>query len=313
MSFAFGTNYAKTEERLSDNNHTAKLFKTLLISVLVLSSCSIFYYIIHPKWPADSFAISRTERILLQPTSADSPTNISHLVFGIVGSEGAWHHRKGYGETWWRPNVTRGYVYLDIPPTGDLLPWSSASPPYRVSEDLSELIKEINPAAPIVTRVVHAILEIFREEDHESFRWLVMGDDDTIFLVDNMVDVLAKFDHTKYYYIGGISECLNPNFFFSFNMGFGGAGFVLSYPLAKAFANNVESCLRRYPQLITGDIIEMSCIADIGVNLSPHKGLHQVKLYSQNVPCESTLVENQKTNTRLPLCKVTLWLNYDYK
>ncbi|KAL3518826.1 hypothetical protein ACH5RR_021415 [Cinchona calisaya] len=264
--------------RSFDISHVPNVYKTILISGLVLSSTIIFYYVIHPKSPTNSFVVSRIEKTLSQSTFTDTPTNISHLVFGIVGSEGAWHHRKGYGEAWWQPNVTRGYLYLDIPPTVDILPWSLTSPPYRVSEDLTKLINEINPAVPILPRVLHAILEIFREEDHEGFRWLVMGDDDTIFFVDNMVDVLAKYDHTKYYYIGSPSECLNSNFRFSFNMGFGGAGFALSYPLVKAFANNVEDCLKRYSHLVTGDIIEMSCIADFGVNLSPQKGLHQIDL-----------------------------------
>nr|XP_027122549.1 uncharacterized protein LOC113739524 [Coffea arabica] len=228
--------------------------------------------------PSNSLAMSNPEKTLLQSNSNDSTTNISHLLFAILGSEGAWHHRKGYGEAWWRPNVTRGHLYLDTAPEGDLLPWSSASPPYRVSENIEKLIKEIAPAVPPIIRLVHTILEAFKEGDKEGFRWLVMGDDDTVFFVDNLVDVLAKYDHTDYYYIGCQSDYVKSNFWFSFNMGFGGAGIALSYPLAKALAKDMNGCLRRYAHMNTFDIIAMYCISDLGVNLSPQKGLHQVDM-----------------------------------
>ncbi|KAL0389310.1 UNVERIFIED_CONTAM: hypothetical protein Scaly_0288100 [Sesamum calycinum] len=122
-------------------------------------------------------------------------------------------------------------------------------------------------------------MEVFRETDHENLRWVVMGDDDSVFFVDNIVDVLGQYDHTKYYYLGGQSEFVMSNYWFSFNQGFGGAGFMLSYPLAKALSEDMESCLRRYAKWISADQITMACIADIGVNLSPQKGIHQIDLH----------------------------------
>ena len=121
-----------------------------------------------------------------------------------------------------------------------------------------------------------------------NLRWVVMGDDDSIFFVENMIDVLGGFDHRKYYYFGGNSEFITNNYFFSFNQGFGGAGFILSYPLAKALANDMENCLRRYAHVYSADTITMSCIADIGVNLYPHKGIHQVSIFPivlANISC----------------------------
>ncbi|KAL0435370.1 UNVERIFIED_CONTAM: hypothetical protein Sradi_0244900 [Sesamum radiatum] len=102
-----------------------------------------------------------------------------------------------------------------------------------------------------------------------------MGDDDSVFFVDNIVDVLGQYDHTKYYYLGGQSEFIMLNYWFSFKQGFGGAGFMLSYPLVKTLSVDMESCLRRYAQLRSADLITMACIADIGVDVSAHKGIHQ--------------------------------------
>lgn len=54
---------------------------------------------------------------------------------------------------------------------------------------------------------------------------------------------------------------------------------MLSYPLAKALANDMENCLRRHAKINSADLITMLCIADFGVNLSPHKGIHQIDLH----------------------------------
>ncbi|WOG82950.1 hypothetical protein DCAR_0102122 [Daucus carota subsp. sativus] len=209
--------------------------------------------------------------------SENSPTEIKHLMFGLLGSAKAWEHRYSYIESWWRPNITRGYLYLDKNPSPEFHPWPKSSPPLKISDDISKLLRETKHVAPVMVRMVHAIYEIFRE-DHEGVRWFVMGDDDSIFFVDNWVDVLGRYDHTKYFYIGGQSETILSNYYYSFNQGFGGAGFALSYPLAKALANNMEGCLRRYPYLNSADLITMSCIADLGVSHTAQKGIHQIDL-----------------------------------
>ncbi|CAI9107855.1 OLC1v1007326C1 [Oldenlandia corymbosa var. corymbosa] len=206
----------------------------------------------------------------------DSPTTVNHLAFGLQGSEKTYHFRRYYVESWWKPDKFRGYVYLDKPPQGNLLPWSKISPPYRVNDNISKLISELKPINPLMARMVHGISELFREE-HQELRWLIMGDDDTVFFVDNLVEVLSKYDHTKYYYIGNPSEFVLSNFWFSFNQAFGGGGIVLSYPLAKALVDDMDRCLRKYSNL-SADTMTMACIADLGVDLTVHKGLHQMDL-----------------------------------
>ncbi|KAL6563902.1 hypothetical protein OROHE_005142 [Orobanche hederae] len=155
----------------------------------------------------------------LEPSIASSrenhpqPTNLSHIAFGLMGSVQTWPHRRNYLEPWWRPNKTRGYLYLDRPPTPDILPWPQTAPPYRVVDNLSDYFRQAKPRFELMPRMVHGILELFRdEEEHGNLRWMVMGDDDSIFFVDNIVDVLSEYDHTKYYYIGWHSGdgCFEP-------------------------------------------------------------------------------------------------------
>ncbi|KAL1547446.1 hypothetical protein AAHA92_23923 [Salvia divinorum] len=244
----------------------------------------LFYVILvavsnrYPNCPSPSAAFFppflKTQQPSPPTTTTTEPTTLDHLVFGLVGSEQAWHHRRPYIESWWRPNATRGLLLLDAAPTGDLLPWSPASPPYRISDDLTRLL---NKTDVVAQRIIHAIMEVYRE-DHENLRWLVMGDDDTIFVVDNMVEILSGYDHTKYYYFGGQSEFILSNYWFSFSQGFGGAGFIMSYPLAKLVAADMEKCQLRYRHLNAADKTTMMCIADIGVNLTPLKGIHQIDL-----------------------------------
>ncbi|XP_042016080.1 uncharacterized protein LOC121764056 [Salvia splendens] len=53
----------------------------------------------------------------------------------------------------------------------------------------------------------------------------------------------------------------------------------MSYPLAKALVRDMDGCLIRHAGGWSADWISMACIADVGVSLTPHKGIHQVDLH----------------------------------
>lgn len=255
----------------------SRVWKTLLALGLIL-----YLILIIPFSTTQNFQLLLMRWTTPSPSSSSSHqrTNLRHIAFGVMGSVPSWPHRRGYVEAWWRPNKTRGYVFLDQPPTPELLPWPQTAPPFRVVDNLSELFRDTKPRFELMPRMVHGILELFREEhDGDEMRWIVMGDDDSLFFVDNIVDVLAEYDHTKYYYLGWHSESVISNYWFSFNQAFGGGGIVLSYALAGALVKDMEGCLIRYADSTSADLITMTCIADIGVNLTPHKGIHQVSIF----------------------------------
>lgn len=207
-------------------------------------------------------------------TGTGSRTNLSHIVFGIVGSLNTWGSRKPYLESWWRPDLTRGYLFLDGTPNTSLLcPFTC--PALRINEDITSW--EIYPAIkrPTQIRMVRSILETFRQGD-QDVRWFVMADDDSVLFVDNIVQVLSKYDHTKYFYLGGSSESVLSNAYLTFEMGFGGAGFAMSYPLVAAMAQTLDGCIKRYPYILSADYLTYICILDLGVAVSPTKGFHQV-------------------------------------
>ncbi|XVF19300.1 hypothetical protein REPUB_Repub11eG0098500 [Reevesia pubescens] len=243
-------------------------FYTLLYSQFCNQSSAGLFSTFELKWSTSSKTAS------IYPTS--SPTNISHIRFVLVGSLITWKYRKPYIEAWWRPNETRGNIFLDSSPTKEFLPWSSASPPYQVNEDVTKLRIYPKLVNPVQIRLYRSILDTFRFGDNQNVRWYVMVDDDTLLFVDNLVDVLAKYDHNKYHYIGTNSEFIKSNYDFSFDMGYGGAGYALSYSLVEALVPVMDKCIERYPHLYVMDHLSSFCLADLGVGLTIEKGFHQI-------------------------------------
>lgn len=244
------------------------LFTYIYISSHLSNQSSTLLIAMQSRWNPSSFHL-------------DSPTQISHIVFGIAGLSKTWGYKRWYIESWWRPNVTRGYVFLDTTPIQHF-PWPLSSPPFRVSEDISKYNEYYKQGTPFYIRILRVIEEVFHAEN-ERVRWYVMGDDDTIFMIDNLVKVLAKYDHRKYFYVGMPSECVISNFVNSFETAFGGAGYALSYPLAKAVVKNMDLCIKRYTTALASDFIMQSCIADLGVPLTKERGFHQVICYLESL------------------------------
>ncbi|KAG6682720.1 hypothetical protein I3842_13G156600 [Carya illinoinensis] len=204
------------------------------------------------------------------PIITNSPTNVSHIVFGMVGSMNTWKYKKPYIEAWWRPHITWGYLFLDVAPTPEFQTLPSTSTPFCVNENINKLKVYPKIVRPVQVQMVRTIMETFRQGD-EDVRWYVMADDETVLFVDNLVEVLAKYNHSIYYYIGSNSECVESNFDFSFEMAFGGAEYALSNPLVQALATKLDNCVERY--LFVSDFTLHSCLADLGVSLTREKGL----------------------------------------
>ncbi|KAL1152816.1 hypothetical protein V6Z11_A09G134700 [Gossypium hirsutum] len=134
-------------------------------------------------------------------------------------------------------------------------------------------------ANPIEARIFRSVLDSFSLGDNQGVRWFVMADDDTVFFIDNLVQVLAKYDHTKQYYVGMHSESVISNFLFAFDMAYyGGAGYALSYSLVEQLAPLMNDCLERYPFMHTSDHLTSSCLFDLGVALTLERGIHQIDL-----------------------------------
>ncbi|KAG0578201.1 hypothetical protein M758_4G004900 [Ceratodon purpureus] len=212
----------------------------------------------------------RSGSSIVGPRNAD----VSRIVFGIAAATDMWWSRKEFLKLWWKPNSKmRGYVFLDKQPLGSY--WSPELPPYRISESTAHFKYTYKGGWRSAIRISRIVSEMFRL-GLRNVDWFVMGDDDTLFFVDNLVQVLSKYDHTKMFYIGSNSESHLQNILFSYNMAFGGGGFAISYPLARALAKMQDDCLSRYSYLFGSDDRMHACMAELGIPLTKEPGFHQL-------------------------------------
>ncbi|KAF2535567.1 hypothetical protein F2Q68_00022864 [Brassica cretica] len=125
-------------------------------------------YINSQSFDSNIFTIKYQER-LLQPK--ETATNLSHLMFVLVGGSRTWRDRKVYVESWWRPNVTRGNIFFDVEPSEEFQPWSRDLPPLKVNEDLKKLKIYPKLRNRIHTRIYRSILENYRLKQDQDVRW----------------------------------------------------------------------------------------------------------------------------------------------
>ncbi|XP_023552436.1 uncharacterized protein LOC111810092 [Cucurbita pepo subsp. pepo] len=215
----------------------------------------------------------RTRTAVSEPDAhiSDAATNISHIVFGIGASVQTWEDRSLYTHLWWDPNRNRGFAWLDREPRKTQLV------PHRVSGQCSGPDYSCKSAAVRMARIV---VEGFKL-GLKNVRWFVMGDDDTVFFTENLVSVLAKYDHNQMYYIGGNSESVEQDEMHSYEMAFGGGGFAISYPLAAQLVNVMDGCLQRYHFFYGSDQRVWACICELGVPLTRERGFHQFDIRGQ--------------------------------
>ncbi|XP_022763967.1 uncharacterized protein LOC111309236 [Durio zibethinus] len=243
-------------------NLTPSRIKDLLLMFSL--SISIFLVFRHPQAPLP----------LAITTPSPSPTLRKHLLFSIASSSNSFPLRSSYIRLWYTPLYTRAIAFLDQPVSSSVDP---TLPPIIVSGDTKSFPYTFKGGLRSAIRVARVVKEAV-DRNETGIRWLVFGDDDTVFIVDNLVKVLSKYDHDKWYYVGSNSESYEQNLKYSFDMAFGGGGFAISYSLGKVVSRVLDSCLMRYAHLYGSDARIWSCLAELGVSLTHESGFHQVDM-----------------------------------
>lgn len=264
------------------NSHSRPSSKLLLFLIFFVSFTYILYTLkllsssrACPHHPSSNRLANLTS--LLPPPPP--PTDLRHVVFGIAASAKLWDQRKDYIKLWFRPREMRGIVWLDRNPNpaGN----DHGLPPIRISGDTSKFAYRNRQGHRSAIRISRIVSETFRL-GLEGVRWFVMGDDDTVFVTENLLRVLRNYDHNQFYYIGSSSESHLQNIYFSYSMAYGGGGFAISYPLAAALVKMQDRCIQRYPGLYGSDDRMQACMAELGVPLTKQLGFHQVRFFLLN-------------------------------
>jgi hypothetical protein len=208
--------------------------------------------------------------------SSPSPTTLSHVVFGIASTGRTLPKRLPLLRAWLRPPA-RAFVFLDALPRAASSLSLPANLHLRVSRDASRFPythRRGLPSAVRVARIAKELLLELRQQHHP--RWLVLGDDDTVFVLPNLLHTLSKYDWREPWYLGARSESVTQNGLHAFAMAFGGGGIAISWPLAARLARVLDSCIVRYPHLYGSDGRIYACLAELGVELTHEPGFHQV-------------------------------------
>ncbi|KAJ8764829.1 hypothetical protein K2173_010294 [Erythroxylum novogranatense] len=279
---------------LSGTGSQARYLPKLLVWLILFVSLTYVVYTLKlvsssRACNAEPFAIHRQLSIIRDNSSNNTSirnitapgrkisqqTETEHVVFGIAASAKLWEQRKNYIKIWYKPQKMRGIVWLDdaVEARKD-----DGLPTVKISGDTSRFSyrnRQGHRSAIRISRIVSETLRL----GLNNVRWFVMGDDDTVFVTENLIRVLRKYDHNQFYYIGSLSESHLQNIYFSYGMAYGGGGFAISYPLAKALDKMQDRCIQRYPGLYGSDDRIQACMAELGVPLTKEAGFHQYDVY----------------------------------
>ncbi|CAF1088118.1 unnamed protein product [Rotaria sordida] len=154
---------------------------------------------------------------------------------------------------------------------------------YLVNEGISCKVQTSN-----VTRYEERYLELFhmawnnqeiKEDIHTGIKkveWFAVGDDDTIWFVNNLLHTLQQYNSSNFMYIGDISNKKSQVIRHGAYYAYGGGGILLSRPLAVLFAQHIQEC-KQFLNLYGGDEMIGKCITEIlQVNLTRNNNFHQM-------------------------------------
>ena len=148
--------------------------------------------------------------------------------------------------------------------------------------DLGIDVHVIHPVRPIdsFAQRYFSLVNVTYGARDEKTQWITIIDDDTFFpSMYDLQNMLKEHDWTKPQYIGSLSED-----WWAVNnyglMGFGGAGIMLSLPMAKIIDDHGDECKENL-RTTAGDISIMDCVYRFSTTKLTHiPSLHQVDMRS---------------------------------
>ena len=118
---------------------------------------------------------------------------------------------------------------------------------------------------------------ILHERNHSNIEWFAIGDDDTLWFIDNLLAILQQYNSSNMIYLGNTSDrnetIRNHGNYYAY----GGGGILLSKALILHVANSSQICLKKYKQMFGGDEIIGKCLTEFfRINFTLNEHFHQI-------------------------------------
>ncbi|CAF0934527.1 unnamed protein product [Adineta ricciae] len=114
------------------------------------------------------------------------------------------------------------------------------------------------------------------QNERRRIQWFAVGDDDTIWFVNNLLHVLRQHNSTDKIYLGNISTKRLQIKKHGAYYAYGGAGIVFSRSLALSYVQHRQQCERFYYTYGGDEMIGKCVVEELGVNLTRDHHFHQM-------------------------------------
>jgi hypothetical protein len=217
------------------------------------------------------------------PQGSMMPVDASNMIFGLQTTIGRLRDTAKHLARWLPHTGARLYaIVIDIRDNHEA---RADNNEMRILEkQMRNQGININILHPVVAsdtfaqRYVSLVNVMYRARDDKT-QWIVTIDDDTFFpSMFNLQKMLEQHDWQKPHYIGSLSED-----WWSVNhyglMAFGGAGVMLSLPMAKIIDEHIAECKTNL-RTTAGDVSIMDCVYRFSPTKLTHvPSLHQVDMH----------------------------------
>jgi hypothetical protein len=111
--------------------------------------------------------------------------------------------------------------------------------------------------------------------ERKRIQWFAIGDDDTLWFINNLLHTLRQYNSSNKIYLGDVSDAVSQIARHGDSFAYGGGDILLSRPLALLFAQHFQLCGRSI--YIGGDGMIGRCVYQVSnVSLTKNKNFHQM-------------------------------------
>jgi hypothetical protein len=114
------------------------------------------------------------------------------------------------------------------------------------------------------------------DKKNKRVQWFAVGDDDTVWFIENLLYTLQHYNSSNVIYLGDISDKTVQIAHHRDYYAYGGGGVLLSRPLVLRFSQHTQEC-KRFTNMFAGDAMIGKCVtAVLKVNLTRNSNFHQM-------------------------------------